>query len=152
MNEPKPIIDDAFRRQFARAMSWVIGGGFVAMLAMVFIVSRLNQALLGEAVVIAIGSIVVASLAMLPGLLSRRQDDGIVVNLMAGIPIRMVGTVALFLTCRYQLASPTETIAAMAISWYLLLTFIEVVVLVRQSPAATKPRSLRTDNSLPANA
>ncbi len=148
MNEHKLMIDDAFRRPFAHALAWVVGGGAVALSAMIFFINRIDAPLLNDAIVIAISSVLVACLAMLPGLFSRRRSGGIIVNLMAGIPIRLVGTVALFLACRYHMASPSEVIAVMTISWYLLLTFIEVLVLVRQSPGLAESRSLVTDNPL----
>ena len=72
---------------------------------------------------------------MLPGLLeSPATATACIVNLMAGMPIRLVGTVALFLTCRYHMASSSEMIAGMTIGWYVLLTSIEVFVLARSVP------------------
>ena len=147
MNEHKLSIDDAFRRPFARALAWVIGGGAVALAAMIFFINQIDAALLNDAIVIAMFSVMIACLAMLPGLLVGRCSDGILVNLMAGIPIRLVGTVALFLACRYHMASPSEAIAVITISWYLLLTSIEVLVLVRQSPGLAESRSLVSGNS-----
>lgn len=139
MNHDITITERSYRRSFARALAWVIAPWAMAAVVMVAVVNSLNPALLSMAVIIAIASVLIACLSMLPGLLRRAQSGGIVVAVMAGIMIRLIGTVALFLTCRYHMASPVEMIAAMTIGWYVLLTSIEVFVLIRESPRDATP-------------
>ncbi len=82
-------------------------------------------------------------------LASRRTS-----RLVAGVMIRLLGTVALFLTCRYHMATSAGVIAAMTIGWYVLLTSIEVVVVARELPrpvgesAGTRSRLTGSASSL----
>ncbi len=147
MNENRLSVNHSFRRAFAHALAWVIVGWVVATFIMILLVRAVSSPVLLDSIVIAIASLVIASVSMLPGFLGGAQGEGIgaqgegmIVRLMAGILIRLAGTVALFLTCRYHMASPMEMIAAMTISWYVLLTSIEVTVLVLQSPRVAPPR------------
>ena len=48
---------------------------------------------------------------------------------IGAMAIRTVGTVALFLGCRYQMGLPMETIAILVCSWYVLLTTSEVLLM-----------------------
>ncbi|MEE2937782.1 MAG: hypothetical protein VYA84_17470 [Planctomycetota bacterium] len=90
-----------------------------------------------DAAFIALGSWIVAWISLAPGLrVAQHLSDFCQVldfcyMLLVGIIIRQLGTVALFLTCRYHLASSAEVVAGMTIGWYVLLTFIEVFVLSR---------------------
>ncbi|MDG2222398.1 MAG: hypothetical protein P8L85_13535 [Rubripirellula sp.] len=84
-----------------------------------------------DAAFIAVGSWLVACFSLAPGLRMTQHSSGFCQVLLFGIAIRLLGTVALFLTCRYQLASSAEVIAGMTIGWYVLLTFIEVFVFSR---------------------
>ena len=102
--------------------------------------------LIGEAVLIAIASLLISYASLLPGLVDyhslrtlkqlpervagQRQSGMLVV----GVVIRLLGTVALFLTCRYQMATPSELVAAMTIGWYVLLTLVDTVALARELP------------------
>ena len=87
-----------------------------------------------DMVLVAVGSLLVAYVSMLPGLRLSRLESSFYGAMLAGITIRLLGTVALFLTCRYQLASSADLIAGMAIGWYVLLTSIEVITLSRRLP------------------
>ncbi|TWU30962.1 hypothetical protein [Novipirellula artificiosorum] len=49
----------------------------------------------------------------------------------AAMMFRLVGTVALFLFCRYQLAEPEGWLALIVLGWYIYLTTIEVSTLAR---------------------
>jgi hypothetical protein len=103
-----------------------------------------------DGVVIAIGSLLVAYLSMLPGLRLKAMAGKFYGALLAGITIRLLGTVALFLTCRYQLASSAETVAGMTIGWYAMLTSVEVFALSRRLPilAAVPPVAPLSDAGL----
>jgi hypothetical protein len=99
-----------------------------------------------EALVLAVASLLIAYGSLLPLKLGRdERDHGVRVDeselasrrtssLVAGVLIRLLGTVALFLTCRYHMATSVGIIAAMTIGWYVLLTSIEVFVLARELP------------------
>ena len=140
-------------------VGWAIGvilmGGFIGLGD----VSRWS-----DAAVIAFASGVIASLSMLPGLLGgptfgRSESETESETLgqwsrfsaaaMVGLIIRVTGTLALFLTCRYHMASTSEMIAAMTIGWYLLLTSIEVFVLVRALPNVAQPNVAPTSGRFP---
>ena len=113
----------------------------------------------GDTIFVAIASLLIAFAAMIPGwsinrirgeagrsqptgasagvdrpgnlgqsaALARKQTT----RLMASVLIRLFGTVALFLACRYQMATPIEKLAAMVLGWYVLLTFVEILMLAR---------------------
>jgi hypothetical protein len=155
MNHPPLSTHRSPERSFKRscaiaygslAVGWAIGAAIVSLVLWQLTEARqVNDPLQSEALVIAVASGVIASLAMLPSLLtstgktspvtcSADRWSGISAAMMAGTVIRMIGTVALFLTCRYHMTSTTEMIAAMTIGWYVLLTAIEVIVLGRVLP------------------
>ena len=50
-----------------------------------------------------------------------------------GIALRLFGTVALFLMCRYQLGQQSGAIAALVGVWYVLLTSVEVVSIAKMN-------------------
>lgn len=99
-----------------------------------------------EALVLSVASLLIAYGSLLPLKFGRDgRDHGVRVDeselasrrtssLVAGVLIRLLGTVALFLTCRYHMATSVGIIAAMTIGWYVLLTSIEVFVLARELP------------------
>ena len=58
-------------------------------------------------------------------------DQSLIAPFMFGIALRLFGTVALFLLCRYQLGQPPETIAALVAGWYVWLTAVEVFSLAQ---------------------
>ena len=87
--------------------------------------------------VVSLASILVAALALMPGLLadSQKSSQGdYSAPLMASVLLRLVGTVALFLLCRYHLAANDDLLAGIVIGWYVFLTVVEVVALVRRMP------------------
>ncbi len=51
-----------------------------------------------------------------------------------GMMIRIVGTVALFLLCRYHMTTGTTQLAAWVLGWYVYLTIVEVAFFVCLSP------------------
>ena len=134
-----------------------------------FAIDRGAIGLWRDAMLIAVASGVIACLALLPGILiqvatpsgrpespetlSTELGGRLIVAVAMGIAIRSTGTVALFLTYRYQLASSTEMIAAMALGWYVFLTSIEVIVLARSLPQTAGPSarkaSVHIDTSMP---
>lgn len=130
------------KRSFVHAFGWILIGWAAALCILVCVVGQTDAGMFSDSMIIAVASVAIACASMLPGLLTRGgsrahaqgQGSGLAAGLFAGILIRLVGTVALFLTCRYHMASTTEMIAGMTIGWYLLLTSIEVFVLVRELP------------------
>ncbi len=122
--------------------AWVIG-----VLFLVSVIGLREVVSLTDLLVIAVASAAIACLAMLPGLIrwpQRLESDPtamwqrLAVCLFAGMAIRLAGTVALFLSCRYHMATSAEMIAGMTIGWYVLLTSIEVFVLARELPKTAK--------------
>ncbi len=125
------------RRSFFRALRWIVGSWAVCLALLVVLVSQRNAELLADAMIIAVVSIAIACASLVPALCSQGksssgQGSELVMGMFAGIPIRFVGTVALFVTCRYHMASTMEMIAGMTIGWYVLLTLIEVITLARE--------------------
>jgi hypothetical protein len=141
----------SIRRLYLRALKWVLAGWSVVAAVVVVASVLLGQLPSIDLMGIALGSGAIACLALLPGLVgsAERQVLGdrstwqrLTVCLFAGMAIRLSGTVALFLTCRYHMATPTELIAGMIIGWYVLLTSLEVNVLAREIPKAAKAPNL----------
>lgn len=150
-------------RPFQQAMAWTIIVwllGVVVMCVMIeFDMLKFSEMGLRDALFLAFASLFISQVSMMPNLMasrlpkfsfrSRRQGDGSPQNpredtsqvtlLGFGILFRLLGTVALFLTCGYHMPSRTETIAAMTIGWYVLLTFVEVLVVARKLPNYAQP-------------
>lgn len=103
----------------------------------------LEPAVSQAAILIAIASGLIAILPTVCGFLatillpSNTEKDGpqsrFVRTAIAGMVVRVVGTVALFATCRYHLAASAETIAALTIGWYVTLAAVEFVALIQHS-------------------
>lgn len=162
----QPEIERSMQRSFLQALTWIIVGWSLASGILWFMIGHRDTGLFTDALVIAVGSGVIACVALIPGMLIRmivRNGEAkcqsaelwgrLAAALLAGMVIRSVGTVALFLTYRYQLASSTEMIAGMTLSWYVYLTSIEVFVLARSLPKSAKPSgrkaSIHVDTSMP---
>jgi hypothetical protein len=150
---------ELYSRPFTRAMrvSTLAWAGALVLSLATWTVARVTLSTpirLGDALLLAVASLVVSYASLVPALLAGwlmagrsegdrsglgQQQSGLMV---AGVMIRLTGTVALFLTCRYQMATPTAWVAAMTIGWYALLTFVDVSVLARELP---KPMDGRHD-------
>lgn len=94
---------------------------------------------------IGIASLIVSVGALLPGWALRRTENDLATRtdhylgtIVAAMAIRVVGTVALFLLCRYEMGLPLQTIAFFVCGWYVLLTSIEVSLLARAAKSLTK--------------
>ncbi len=148
MTENRLDAERTFQRASARAVAWVLVCSLLGFAGLSVAMLQFAPQLLSDAIWIALGSVLVAVTSMVPGLGEDREDETIVRRIIVGILIRSVGTVALFLTCRYHMASPVEMIAAMTISWYVLLTLIEVVVLSRNSPGTAPLSGQYSKNSV----
>lgn len=85
---------------------------------------------------VALLSGLVAVIALLPGLLAAPPavKGDYSTPLLASVILRILGTVALFLLCRYHLAASDDLLAGNVVGWYLFLTVIEVTALVRFLP------------------
>ncbi len=66
-------------------------------------------------------------------------DMGLFVAFSIGMTIRILGTVALFLLCRYQMVAQTMQIAVWVLTWYFYLTVVEILLFVCQSPQKHDP-------------
>lgn len=132
-----------FRYLLSRAIAaWLLGCGLAGLVA-VSGVSQLSDQEIGT---IALGSGVICIAAILPfslPSLRRAEQDpptqpppadlGLFVAFSVGMGIRVVGTVALLLACRYQMDAPIGQIAAMIVGWYVYLTLVEIILVAIQS-------------------
>lgn len=149
------------RRSFATALVGVIVAWTVFTAALLIWTGQQDTQLFADTVVISVASVVIAISSVLPGLLMQfdlASDDSqsqvsqlwgcVTVALAAGMMIRVVGTVALFLTYRYHMASSSEMIAGMTLGWYVILTAIEVMVLAKTLPKSASPMTERSSVQL----
>ncbi len=156
-------------RPFRHALVWTTASWCVAavIVASVLFAVKDQPILFGDALLIAVASLLISYASLLPGLVdyhslrtlsqipervAGQRQSGM---LVAGVVIRLIGTVALFLTCRYQMATPSELVAAMTIGWYVLLTLVDTVVLARELPrtaplAAESATTARIDSATAA--
>ena len=66
----------------------------------------------------------------------RIQRSGLfLVGVQATMIIRVIGTVALLVLCRYQMGLPVETIVLFVCGWYIALTAFEVFWLAKKATA-----------------
>jgi hypothetical protein len=100
---------------------------------------------------IAVMSGLISVCALIPGMtlatpqfpiesrLSRRQRiqrSGLfLIGVQATMIIRVIGTVALLVLCRYQVEQPVETIVFFVCGWYIALTAFEVFWLAKKAIA-----------------
>ena len=150
---PIDLGDESFGRALRRSFWWTsvawmmaIGAGALGWLCLGEPSQITTVVKPDEALVLAVASLLIAFGSLLPLKLGQvDRVEGITGDesqrasrrtsrLVAGVMIRLLGTVALFLTCRYHMATSVGVIAAMTIGWYVLLTSIEVVVLARELP------------------
>ena len=158
MPSPQPLIDHRLDRTataagpapFAWATAWVVAVSLAATgisaAASVWLQGPLPAAVqigLTNAMLIGICSGMIAVISLTPGLIiefslrDTHSEEGprdYTSAVLAGILIRLLGTVALFLLCRYQMAPSADTIAGWILGWYILLTATEVVVLAKRLP------------------
>jgi len=93
--------------------------------------------LIGASVLVAIWSGLISIAALLPGRRLGRSihplgDAGALPTVIVlAMAIRVTGTVALLLFCRYQMDHQLPTLALLVGAWYLLLTSVEVSLLAR---------------------
>jgi hypothetical protein len=100
--------------------------------------------LLFQSIVIAVASGSIAALAMLPSMQLGDSDQDPatlpgkhITTILVAMAIRVAGTVALFLFCRYQMGVPPQAIALMVCGWYVLLTSFEVSLLAHSAKLLT---------------
>lgn len=167
-HEPQlhPTIERSMQRSFVHALTWVIVGWSIVTSILLLTIDHRDTAMFTDTVVIAVASGAIACVSVLPGMLmqfvapkgeARCQSPELwgrfTTALAAGMMIRSIGTVALFLTYRYQMASSTGMIAGMTLGWYVFLTSIEVLVLAKTLPKAAEPTageaSIHVDTSMP---
>ena len=155
--DPVAARRELYSRPFTRAIrvstyAWTAGLALLLAIWMVAWVTASTPIRFGDVMLIAVASLTVSHASLVPALLAGRamahragcdrshvgqQQSGLMV---VGVMIRLTGTVALFLTCRYQMATPTTWVAAMTIGWYVLLTFVDISVLARELPKPFKGR------------
>ena len=166
--EPMPIAaavpsETEPRRRFFVVLRRILlgwGFGFAAVLALVV---WLSPGLLVSTVLISVASGLIAVAALCPVMVSndRRGESTLpshrdtdqpgpsgelVAAFMIGIVVRLVGTVALFLLCRYQMGQHPEAIALLVGGWYVFLTSLEVVSLARPTTETDRSDSHHSDS------
>ena len=161
-----PPIERSMQRSFVHALTWVIMGWSIVTAILWCTIDHRDTGLFADVLVISVASGVVACVAVVPGMLiqlvpskgkvkyqSAELWGRLTTALAAGMMIRSTGTVALFLTYGYQLASSTEMIAGMTLGWYVFLTSIEVLVLAKTLPKSAEPSAgtavVHVDTSMP---
>lgn len=134
----------------AKAVASAWGLGCIASCAVTGLVL---PSLLLTSLVIAIGSLFVSVNALLPGLLQERAASRPIKDysavLLASVLLRLVGTVALFAMCSYQMAQSDETTAAFALGWYVYLTSVEIITLSKSLPSSDARRTSRAVETKP---
>ena len=88
---------------------------------------------LGFAAILPFSSSAARRLGGAPAVELLNGELGLFVAFSIGMGIRITGTVALFLACRYQMVAPDGEIAAFVLTWYLYLTLIEIALVLFQS-------------------
>ena len=104
-------------------LAWAIGS--VIFVGAIYLTSSNTTS---TATLVSVASGIVSLMALIPGLVHHQPNDysG---PLLASVMLRIIGTVALFALCRYQMAASAESIAAMCLGWYIYLTVIGVGLL-----------------------
>ncbi|MCG8652073.1 MAG: hypothetical protein MI861_19700 [Pirellulales bacterium] len=110
---------------------------------------------LPQTLTIAVAGGVISVLALLPGLLMGvevKSTGGramtFMVACLAAMMIRMLGTVALLVACRYQMSLPTIMMVALVCGTYVFLTAVEIHLLVRSASKLGVDRSNLVSTSI----
>lgn len=164
VRESVPLISPASTRRspFASALAAVVAAWLLAAMVqgLLFVAFGLvGESDQGAAAAVGGGSGLVAVAAMTAGLLLSRSrgreptSNNASLRLMAAAAtamfLRLAGTVALFLTCRYHMAAATDMVLWSTVGWYVYLTTIEVFVLAREFKHVRFPAAI-TQPSLPS--
>ena len=139
----------SIRGLFGRVMTRVLLAWMGLTVISLLAVLALAPELTWPTTMIAVLSGVISICALIPGMslgtpemmvecqLSRHQRikrSGLfMVGALAAMIIRVVGTVALLVVCRYQMGLPLETIVFFVCGWYVALTAVEVFWLARNA-------------------
>lgn len=123
---------------FVAALRRLVVGWSLLLALSLLVTALVDPALLVTAASIGVASGAISVLALAPGIwlggrggLVAARPDSLIAAIVAAMAIRITGTVALLVLCRYQMGLPLTTIAAMVCGWYLLLTSLEVALLAR---------------------
>ncbi|MGI9474946.1 MAG: hypothetical protein ACR2NZ_25670, partial [Rubripirellula sp.] len=73
-----------------------------------------------------------------------------IVACVAAMAIRVAGTVALLVACRYQMGLPLQTMAFLVCGWYVVLTSVEITWLAKGASSLDSNR-LRSGLQLAAS-
>jgi len=146
LGRPRP----ASRAHRAVAVTWLAGTPVV-----VAVTAMLSPELVGPLLAISLASGVIAHGSLLPISSPRTAPPAAVTATGAGergdravgtalfaatvasTGVRLLGTVALFLWCRYQMAAPVVLTAGATLGWYALLTAVEIGTLSCHLPDAS---------------
>ena len=110
-------------------------------------------AFVAESLIVSVASVLISGLAIMPGLASDRRArgtdgwNGFVAGCFGAMAIRMAGTIALLVMCRYQMRATDQLLALMIGGNYVVLTVAEVYHLA-QSVADVDGASTRIGGNL----
>jgi hypothetical protein len=117
------------------------------LLAVSLIVYAVAPELLLQSTLIALASGLISAVALVPYLKligppvsQTTSDNQPILSIFLSMAIRVLGTVALFLFCRYQMGLPPRTVALMVCGWYAMLTSVEAFLLARRTNLLTTSR------------
>ena len=153
-NLPKVSVSHPLAVVFRRVLAaWAVG-----CLVTALIVCFTDKSLFGPALLISLASGLIAIAAVYAVLQFSRNASGLsnvsglseggsstdlVSSFMVATMVRLFGTVALFLWCRYQMGQPPVAIAALVSVWYVWLTCVEVVSLAKTTADLQRSRTNR---------
>lgn len=133
---------------FAWAIIWTIGTWFALTCLLLALLAWLKPDLMRECISIAIGSGFIATASLVPGWTAyqwrdvaptgskatmgkdKNESENYINAHLSGMILRLVGTVALFAMCRYQMAASEQWIAGLILTYYVTLTLVEITSLV----------------------
>lgn len=141
-------------RVFTRAHRWVAAAWMSGTLLLGLVSWLWQPASLDAVLLISLASAAIAHLALLPGSLigriavfeplaadsgSEGQVQASLLAVIAAMTIRLAGTVALIVWCKYQMAETMALIIGTSLFWYFALTSLEVVLLAKSFARLDRP-------------
>ncbi|MEM9586795.1 MAG: hypothetical protein AAGA03_05905 [Planctomycetota bacterium] len=145
---------DPFPRLHAKAMSTGVAAWSAGLLVAASCIWAGGQWSLAEFAAVSVGSLLVSILALVPGMLRFRNRDQPMGDVEAGLLsvgsgmiFRLGGTVALFLCCRYHMATSDRVVAVWVLGWYLVLTTVELITIGRFAAQSGESSKAMTSSS-----
>lgn len=140
---PQPNAHQTIRGLFAGVLCRVSLAWMVLAIISTVLLTWLNPELLWPSLTIAGMSGLISVVALVPGMSLAGHPaaggrDGkstrtmmFLIACVAAMAIRVAGTVALLVACRYQMGLPLQTMALLVCGWYVVLTSVEITWLAK---------------------